>query len=803
MDSLLPRYLPLIVLLTASHAAEIDFVHEVVPVLKAHCTGCHGGKEAKGGFSMNTRDLFLEDDAAIPGDAAKSHFLELVHLTDPDDQMPPSKKDRVPAEQIAVLERWVDAGLPWEPGYTFGVPTYEPPLRPRRPDLPDITDGREHPVDRFIDAYVAEQKLPRPEPCDDATFLRRVSLDLIGMLPPSETVTAFLGNSDPDKRTKLVGDLLARDLDYADHWLTFWNDLLRNDYTGTGFITKGRTQISGWLYDALKNNMAYDSMIRDLIAPPDESSAGFINGIKWRGEVSAGQTLPIQFAQSISQSFLGINMKCASCHDSFVDRWKLSEAYGLAAIYAEEPLAVHRCDKPTGEMAKAAWLFPELGQVDGSAPKDQRLSQLAALMIHPENGRVARTLVNRLWGQLMGRGLVHPFDAMQTEPWLPDLLDWLAVDFQEHGYDLRHTILLIATSEAYRSASAVHEQENGSATYRYAGPEAKRLTAEQFVDALWTLTDTAPKKIDAPVTRGMVNPAEVARLSQPSQWIWGPSAASGPPAAGETIVLRRDFQAPVGSRGSVIASVDNEYVLYLNGQTLANGKDFAVLGNAAASGLKAGENRLLVVAKNGGSKPNLAGAFIRLLLSHPDGSEQIITTDATWQASSEVPVDDKVGKWPVDTMAWTSVVIVKAPEVWTKAIDPKIGKTLASVSATSDLMVRASLVNSDFLMRSLGRPHRDQIVSSRPRDLTTLEAIDLANQETLAQALVAGAERLQARGESPPGLIETMFLSTLSRRPTADERALLLEALGEAPEPADVADALWAVMMTPEFLLVR
>ncbi len=103
-------------------AAAIDFVHEVVPILKARCTECHGGKEAKGGFSMNTRELFLEGDAALPGDAAKSYFLDLVHSTDLDDQMPPSKKDRVPAGEIAVLERWVNAGLPWEPGYTFGNP---------------------------------------------------------------------------------------------------------------------------------------------------------------------------------------------------------------------------------------------------------------------------------------------------------------------------------------------------------------------------------------------------------------------------------------------------------------------------------------------------------------------------------------------------------------------------------------------------------------------------------------------------------------------------------------------------------
>jgi hypothetical protein len=113
--------------------------------------------------------------------------------------------------------------------------------------------------------------------------------------------------------------------------MTFWNDLLRNDYAGTGYIDGGRRQISGWLYEALRSNMPYDRFARELIAPPTDESRGLIGGIKWRGEVSAGQTVEIQFAQSVAQTFLGLNMKCASCHDSFVDRWKLDEAYGLAA----------------------------------------------------------------------------------------------------------------------------------------------------------------------------------------------------------------------------------------------------------------------------------------------------------------------------------------------------------------------------------------------------------------------------------------------------------------------------------------
>ena len=437
--------------LVAEEGLRIDFAHKIVPILKEHCFECHGGNKSKGGMSINTRRLFLEGGAAVPGNAIESLFLELIEDPDPYYRMPSDDKPPVPEAQVTLLKQWVNEGMDWEAGYTFGEPTYEPPLRPRSPALPAVVDGRDHPVDRLIDSYLATGDRPFPELIDDSTFLRRVSLDLVGLLPTARDARAFLADNSPNKRDRLIDDLLGRDIDYTEHWLTFWNDLLRNDYDGTGFITGGRKQISGWLYEALRQNKSFDAMVRELIAPPDAESSGFIDGIEWRGTISVAQSLPIQFSQNVSQSLLGINMKCASCHDSFIDRWTLAEAYGLAAIYSEEPLELFRCDKPTGVMAEAGWPFPEIGQIDSEATKQERLEQLAALFVHPENGRVPRTIVNRLWGQLMGRGIVHPLDAMSTEPWDANLLDWLASDFQKNGYDLKRTLRLIVTSNTYQS----------------------------------------------------------------------------------------------------------------------------------------------------------------------------------------------------------------------------------------------------------------------------------------------------------------------------------------------------------------
>ncbi len=433
----------------AEVAAPFDFAHRAVPILKQHCVECHGGHRHEGDFSINTRELILDAGAIEPGNSADSHLIELVTSDDKDERMP---KDKPPlsAKDIKTLREWIDAGAPWESGFTFAALDYDPPLRPRRPELPPASDGRTNPVDRILDAYLQQHKVARPAPLDDAAFLRRVYLDIVGLLPTSDQFHKFLENDNPAKREQAIDELLANRQAYAEHWLSFWNDLLRNDYQGTGYIDGGRKQISAWLYHALLDNKPYDQFARELIAPSPESE-GFIDGIKWRGNVNASQKREVQFAQSVGQVFLGLNMKCASCHDSFIDRWKLSETYGLAAIYADAPLEMYRCDKPTGKMAQAAWLFPELGQIDAAAPKEQRLKRLAELMTDREDGRFTRTIVNRIWHRMMGRGIVHPVDAMQTPPWSADLLDYLAVDLADNGYDLKRTIRLIASSSAYQS----------------------------------------------------------------------------------------------------------------------------------------------------------------------------------------------------------------------------------------------------------------------------------------------------------------------------------------------------------------
>ena len=798
-----------------------DFSHAVLPVLKTHCVPCHGGREAKGSFSLNTRELLISSGHVVAGRPADSRLIEVITSSDKEQQMPPADRPRLSEKEQQILTRWIETGVEWEPGFSFAPVAWEPPLKPRLPDLPPAFAGREHPVDRILDKSLADRGLSTPAPVTDAEFLRRVSLDLVGLLPTPEQLDQFLADSTPDKRSRLIRTLLDDRIAYADHWLTFFNDLLRNDYSGTGFITGGRQQISGWLYDALLQNKPFDQFARELIAPPTAASQGYIDGIRWRGEVSAGQTVEIQFAQSVAQSFLGINLKCASCHDSFIDRWTLDEAWGMAAIYASAPQSIHRCDKPTGRTAQAAWLFPELGRIDAAAPREKRLQQLAELMTHPENGRFTRTIVNRLWYRLTGRGIVHPLDAMQSPPWNADLLDYLASYLQQNNYDLKAVLQHIAESQAYQSAALPRESSQSDPADGWRGPVPRRLTAEQFMDAVWQLTASAPTNFDAPVIRAV--PPVVAAAPQAAaaaaadaaapapgpttaQWIWASTAADGKvPAAGETMLLRKSFQLnsqPL--RAVVMTTCDNGFTLFVNGRQAEQGDDWSQPKVTSLQGqLKKGENTLAVIATNGGAGPNAAGLFLECRIEMPDGTRITIASDAAWEYTDRVPAV-REGRLAAGKGPWQPVTVVPALQVWSDAVNQQGLPRLIQAAAGDLRMVRASLMKNDFFMRSLGRPHREQIVSMRPDELTTLEAIDLSNGAVLATALARGAQHLRNQFAADRSeLVRHLCRSAWSREPQPAEQAAILELLSPEPTPEEIADVLWAVLMTPEFLLVR
>jgi hypothetical protein len=480
-------------------SAGVDFDAQVHPIFAARCFACHGGDKRSGGLSLSTYSEILRGGktgkVVNPGSSRESLLLQRV-LADGVPPMPPVG-ERLSASEIAVLRAWIDEGARPRQDAAPARANWIPKMALVKPAVPESPDP--NPIDRFVLAYFRRHGIEPPQPVADAAFARRAYLDAWGLLPTPEQLAAF---TESGKRDALVADLLANNNNYSEHWITFWNDLLRNEegvnYAGT------RKSITAWLLKSLQENMPYNEFVSQLLNPPhgvrynevvpqslnppnSSDPDGFLLGVNWRGDINASQTPVMQAAQNSAQVFLGVNLKCNSCHDSFISRWKLKDAYGLASFFSEDKLELVRCDVKLGQFAETKFLYPELGGVPETASLPERRAAAARLFTSRENGRFARTIVNRIWKRLIGRGMVEPLDDLDAEPWNPELLDWLAANFVEHGYNLKHLIGQIMTSRAYQ-APAVERGPKDEKEYVFRGPAIRRITAEQFSDALSSIT---------------------------------------------------------------------------------------------------------------------------------------------------------------------------------------------------------------------------------------------------------------------------------------------------------------------------
>jgi mono/diheme cytochrome c family protein len=478
----------------AAKTGTVDYQRAVHAIFAAHCLACHNADKRSGGLSLGTyQDITTggRSGAAIkPGSSGQSLLVRRI-LGEVEPAMPLGG-DPLTSAEIATLRTWIDEGARVTPTSAIAKTRWEPPLELAEPVVPRVTWAAwTEPLDRFTAAYLAKQGVAQPIPVNSAEFARRAYLDIWGLLPTPEETRSFVASTDTGKRKKLVASLLDNPIRYSEHWISYWNDLLRND-EGVAYIAEiaQRKSITPWLLDALGKNKPYNEMVRELLNPIAASDPeGFLIGVNWRGTVSASQTPPLQASQNAAQIFLGINFKCNSCHDSFISKWKLKDAYALAAYFsAEEKLQLYRCDvAQPGQFATAGYMYPELNRPLPSGSVLDRRAAIATIFTDPHNGRVPRTFVNRVWEKLMGRGMVADVDDMDGEPWSPELLDYLASDFVKNGYDIKRLIGTIVASKTYQM-QAVARPAGPPAHYSFRGPELRRLTAEQFADAVASVT---------------------------------------------------------------------------------------------------------------------------------------------------------------------------------------------------------------------------------------------------------------------------------------------------------------------------
>lgn len=805
--------------LPPANTVRVDFAKQIKPILESACVSCHGRGRNQGGFSLETRAAVLQGGrsgpAVVAGRSAESLLIELVSGMNPQSVMP-KKGKKLTAEQIGLLRGWIDQDLPWEPVIAFSRPA-PANLTPRKPDLPGPGDASpaRNPIDRLLAPYYTQHGIKPSPVVTDRIFLRRLYLDAIGLLPTPQEQEAFESDPQPDKRARWVDRVLANNQRYAEHWLTFWNDALRNDYQGTGYIDGGRKQISPWLFAALATNMPYDRFVAQLANPP-AAAEGFVNGIVWRGVVNASQTPAMQAAQNISHVFMGINLKCASCHDSFINDWTLADAYGMAGIYSEGPLEMVRCDKPTGQKAPVKFLYSELGTIDPGLDGPKRRERLAEILTSKPNGRLTRTVVNRLWAKFFGRGLVEPVDEMDKPAWNQDVLDWLASDLADHGFDLKRTMALMFASQAYQLPAV---DSPGDKEFVFHGPLVRRMNAEQYLDAVSYLTGEwhalpANHDVDFTIPSSASNNARGLSLAQKSKWIGQKPGREGELDA-KALYLRKSFQLDSPSPGAVmVCAASSNFKVHLNGKEIASGSGSSqpVVMDLGPQ-LKPGTNVFAVQVERKASPAASSAneipdtAFLFFARIQPESAKQggsapppvELVSDTSWLMSTHA-----VDNWQQTEYRPEGWDAADALRAFDDSPRPAASALLrAAALAAQYRTVRAALVHNDPLMTALGRPNREQTVTVRADAASTLQALELTNGGTLAELLQRGASRWLAPPATPTrALLERLYRQALGRGPTAPELDLAVEMTGEPVQPEAWEDMLWAMIMLPEFQLI-
>lgn len=352
-------------------------------------------------------------------------------------------------------------------------------------------------VDEFVFGKLKALGLPSSQVCDDATYLRRVSVDIAGRLPTLEESEQFLADQDPNKRDNLVNRLLDSG-DYADYFANKWNAILRNKRRQDNEKT-ATFAFHQWIRDSLYTNKPYDQFVRDILTA--SGPAGENPAAGWYREVK-DMTAQVE---DTAQLFLGLRLQCAKCHHHPFEKWSQQDYYGFAAFFS-------RVGRKKGEGQDNDRIFHQRGLASATNPKTGKgvkptglgspeldLGQdvdprhlLVDWMADPNNPFFARSLVNRYWKHFFGRGLVDPEDDMRvTNPASnPQLLEALAKDFVDHKFDLKHLLRTICTSTTYQLTAEPNEwnqddKQNFSRFY------PRRLNAEVLLDAIDQVTGTS------------------------------------------------------------------------------------------------------------------------------------------------------------------------------------------------------------------------------------------------------------------------------------------------------------------------
>lgn len=360
-------------------------------------------------------------------------------------------------------------------------------------------------VDNFVVQQLEAAGVQPMAILDDWAFLRRVSLDVVGTIPTREMIEQFFADP-PEQRRAAVIDRLLDDPGWADHWVGYWQDVLAENPGLTKPTLNNSGPFRWYLYEAFLDNKPFDRMVSELLMMEGGRKSGGPGGFA----MATNNDVPMAHkAHIVGTALLGIEMKCARCHDAPTHESTQEDLFQLAAMLGRKPIAVPASSSvpaspeqlahmaitvslEPGVAVKPAWPFEQLAtgsleELPAELKRDAKDSraQLAWLVTHPANERFAQVIVNRLWERYLGRGLfqtVHDWEGIEASH--PELLNYLADEFVLYGYDLKHVARVILNSQAYQRQIDTSD-DHAEREKLFASPTRRRMTAEQLTDSVF------------------------------------------------------------------------------------------------------------------------------------------------------------------------------------------------------------------------------------------------------------------------------------------------------------------------------
>jgi Protein of unknown function (DUF1549)/Protein of unknown function (DUF1553) len=361
---------------------------------------------------------------------------------------------------------------------------------------PDLT-SRNY-VDDAVYAKLKKLRFTPSDVCDDATFIRRASVDLNGTLPKPDEVEKFLQDTDSSKRDKLVGQLLARK-EFAELWVMKWAELLEIRTRDNRVYPKATVLYFEWLRDQMLANVPFDRIVQNILTA---SESNFRNPAANYYQIEPDT---LKLAENTAQVFMGMRIQCAQCHNHPFDRWTMNDYYSFAAFFAQigrkpgddprETVIYDRNDGEVNHLVTGKPMHPKfLGGDDPEIKGESRREVLARWLTSPQNPYFARNLANMVWAHFMGRGIIEPVDDVRISnpPSNPELLDALAAKFVEYKYDFKRVVRDICSSRTYQLSTRPNSS-NASDDRNFSKAAIRRIRAEVLLDCISQVTETQDK----------------------------------------------------------------------------------------------------------------------------------------------------------------------------------------------------------------------------------------------------------------------------------------------------------------------